>query len=130
MGIERSSGGFVRTGWVVSGLVIAFLVFDGVTKVMQVQPVIDACARLGIGATTAAAIGALLLAITTLYALPQSRAVGVVLLTGYLGGAVATHVRAGSNLFETLFPVGFGALAWLGIALRDPELVRTILLRR
>lgn len=129
MGFDTSSSGLFWTGWVVSGLVIAFLVFDGATKVVQVQPVIEACARLGIGPDTAVAIGGLLLAITALYAFPQTRVLGAVLLTGYLGGAVASHVRAGSSLFETVFPVGFGTLAWLGLALRDPELVRTILLR-
>lgn len=129
MGIDRSVGASLRAGWVVSGLVMAFLVFDGATKVLRVQPVLDACARLGIGPDTAVAIGALLLAITALYALPQSRILGAVLLTGYLGGAVATHVRAGSTAFETVFPVGVGALAWLGLVLRDPALVRTMLFR-
>lgn len=127
MGIDTSAGGRFWAGRIVSGLVIAFLVFDGATKVLQVQPVLDACAALGIGPSTALAIGTVLLAITALYALPQSCVLGAVLLTGYLGGAVATHVRAGSGLFETVFPVGFGALAWLGLALRDPARVRTLL---
>ncbi len=119
----------VRTGWGVTGLVIAFLVFDGGTKVLQVAPVLEASARVGLGAGQVPVIGTILLACTVLYAVPRTRILGAILLTGYLGGAVATHLRAGSPLFETVFPVGFGALAWLGLVLRDPRLVSTIVAR-
>jgi hypothetical protein len=54
----------------------------------------------------------------------------LILLTGYLGGAVAMHIRAGSSLFETVFPIGFGGLAWLGLVLRDPRLLSAMVLRR
>ena len=130
MAIAIESNGLSRAGWVVTGLVTLFLVFDGGTKVLQVAPVLEASARVGLGAHQILVIGMLLLACTTLYAVPRTRVVGAILLTGYLGGAVATHLRAGSPLFETVFPIGFGALAWLGLVLRDPPLLATILRRR
>ena len=116
-----------RAGWFVSGLVVLFLVFDGGTKVLRVAPVLEACERFGIGPGKVAAIGALLLACTALYALPRTTVVGAILLTAFLGGAVATHVVGGSGWFETVFAIGFGGLVWLGLVLRDPDLLRTIL---
>lgn len=116
-------------GWSVSGLVVLFLVFDGGTKVLEVAPVLDACERLGLRAGTVAPLGALLLACTALYAVPQTAVVGALLLTAFLGGAVAIHVRGDSGWFEIAFAVGFGVLAWLGLVLRDPGLLRAILRR-
>lgn len=124
--MAETSSGYFWTGGIVHGLVIAFLLFDGGAKVLRVQPVLDACARLGFGPEKVVAIGTILLACTALYAVPQTRVLGAILLTGYLGGAVATHLRYGSTLFETAFPIAFGAVAWLGLALRDPGLVRTL----
>lgn len=129
MATDISRSGRARAGRVITGLVVAFLVFDGGTKVLRVTPVLEACARLGLGPERVVAIGALLLACTALYAIPRTAVLGAILVTGYLGGAVATHVRAGSSLFETVFPVGVGGLAWLGLALRDPRLVWTMLAR-
>lgn len=117
------------SGWAVTGLVILFLVFDGGTKVLQVAPVMEACERIGLPAHTVRAIGAVLLACTVLYALPQTAAIGVILLTAYLGGGVAIHVRGGSGAFEIAFPIGFAGLAWLGLVLREPHLWRALLLR-
>ena len=125
--MAEPSSGFFWTGGILRGLVIAFLLFDGGTKVLRVQPVLDACARLGFGPEKVAVIGTILLLCTALYAVPQTRVLGAILLTGYLGGAVATHLRQDSSLFETVFPIAFGALAWLGLALRDPGLGRTLL---
>ena len=118
-----------RAGWVVSGLVVLFLVFDGGTKVAKVVPVLEACERVGLRAGTVAGIGALRLACTALYALPQTAVVGALLLTAFLGGAVAIHVRAGSGWFEIAFAIAVGGLTWLGLVLRDPGLLRTIVLR-
>lgn len=119
-----------RAGWLVSGLVVLFLVFDGGTKVLRIAPVLAACERFGLGADRVAGIGALLLACTVLYAVPATTVLGAILLTAFLGGAVATHVRAGSGWFEIAFAIGFGGLAWLGLVLREPRLLRAILLGR
>jgi hypothetical protein len=129
MATEASSSGLVWAGWVVTGLVIAFLVFDGGTKVLRVTPVMEACARFGLGPATVVGIGTLLLACTALYAAPRTAVLGAILLTGYLGGAVAIHVRQGSSLFESLFPIGLGGLAWLGLVLRHPDLLWSVVLR-
>ena len=128
MATEASTNGLFWTGWVVTGLVIAFLIFDGATKILKVSPVMEACARFGLGPTTVVGIGTVLLACTALYALPRTAVLGAILVTGYLGGAVAIHVRQGSSLFETVFPIGVGSLAWLGLVLREPRLLWTILL--
>lgn len=130
MTTDSSSHALYCAGWVVSGLVILFLIFDGATKVLRVTPVLEACAKLGLGADTVVAIGALLLVCTAVYAIPTTAVLGAILLTAYLGGAVATHVRGGSGLFETAFAIGFGGLAWLGLVLREPRLLWTILLRQ
>ena len=107
MAADTSSSGMFWGGWVVSGLVILFLIFDGVTKMLRVTPVMEACARLGLSADFAVGIGAVLLACTVVYAIPQTTFLGAILLTAYLGGAVAIHVRGGSGLFETAFAIGF-----------------------
>ena len=130
MPTETSSSAMFWAGWVVSGVVILFLVFDGGTKVLKVAPVVEACDRLGLTSNTVLGIGALLLACTALYAIPRTAVVGAILLTAFLGGAVATHVRAGSGLFEIAFSIGFCGLAWLGLVLREPRLLWTILLRQ
>lgn len=130
MATDTSSNALYWAGWVVSGLVILFLLFDGATKLLRVTPVLEACAKLGLGADTVVGIGAVLLVCTVVYAIPTTAVLGAILLTAYLGGAVATHVRGGSGLFETTFAIGFGVLAWLGLVLREPRLLWTILLRQ
>jgi hypothetical protein len=117
-------------GAIVSGLVVLFLVFDGVTKVIKVAPVIEACEKLGIPSSVVPGIGILLLVCTTVYAVPQTAVLGAILLTGYLGGATAIHVRAQSDSFPVTFSVAFGLLVWLGLVLREPRLVKMILQRQ
>jgi hypothetical protein len=129
MPAETSSVGMLWTGWIVSGLVILFLVFDGGTKVLRVGPVMEASGRLGLTPSAVVGIGTVLLACTLLYAVPRTAVVGAILLTAFLGGAVATHVRAGSGLVEMTFPIAFGGLVWLGLVLREPRLLWTVLLR-
>jgi len=107
------------SGLVVTAIPTVFLTFDGVAKLFKPQPVIEALERLGYPVDTAAPIGALLLACVAVYVVRRSAPLGAVLLTGYLGGAVSTHVRAGSTLFETIFPILVGALVWAGAYLRD-----------
>ena len=130
MATETSSSGMFWAGWIISGLVILFLVFDGGTKVLRVAPVLEACERLGLTVDMVVGIGAVLLVCTALYAIPPTAVLGAILLTAFLGGAVATHVRGGSGWFEIAFAIGFGGLAWLGLVLREPRLLWIILLRQ
>ena len=114
-------------GWIVTALVILFLVFDGTTKILRVAPVLEACARVGITPEQAVRIGAILLVCTGVYAIPPTVVVGAILLTAYLGGAVAIHLRGGSGWFEIAFAIGFCGLVWLGLVLRDPRVLRAVL---
>ena len=121
-----SSAKQLWTGRILSTLAVLFLIFDTVIKLMQIQPVKESFARLGYPASIAVGIGALELACLALYLIPRTSVLGAVLLTGYLGGAVATHVRVGDPLLShTFFPVYIGALIWGGLALRNPR-VRTL----
>ncbi len=104
-------------GRVVSALVVAFLAFDGITKAMTVEPVVEATTRLGYPEGSVFGIGATLLVCTAFYAVPRTALLGAILLTGYLGGAVATQVRVEDPWF--LFPAFIGVLAWGGLFLRD-----------
>ena len=117
-------------GRIISGLAIAFLIFDSVTKFIKPAPVIDAFAHLGWPLNTAPILGIILLTCVTLYVIPRTSIVGAILLTGYLGGAVATHLRVGDPLFShILFPTYMGTLLWLGLYLRDNRLRSFIPLR-
>ena len=104
-------------GRVVSALVVAFLAFDGITKAMTVEPVVEATTRLGYPEGSVFGIGVTLLVCTVAYAVPRTAILGAILLTGYLGGAVATQVRVEDPWF--LFPAFIGVLAWGGLFLRD-----------
>ena len=114
------------TGWVLSILAILFLLFDAAGKFMMPAAVVQACARLGFPVALSPTLGVLLSLSTLLYAIPRTAVLGSVLLTGYLGGAVAIQMRAGSPLFETVFPVIFGIVVWAGIYLREPRLRRML----
>ena len=124
------SNGMLWTGGIITGLVVLFLAFDGVTKIIKVAPVVEASERLGVPLDSIRAIGIVLLACTAIYAIPQTAVIGAILLTGYLGGAAAIHVRAGSGAFPIAFSIVFGVLAWAGLVLREPRLFWTILLRQ
>ena len=112
-----------------TALVVLFLVFDGVTKVIKVKQVMEACEKMNLSPAMAVGLGILLLTCTALYVTPKTAILGAILLTGYLGGAAAAHVIARSGAFPTTFAIGFGMLVWAGLALREPRLVRWILLR-
>lgn len=110
-------------GRVLTALPVLFLAFDGVTKLLAVQPVTEAMAQLGFPPAQAFGIGSLLLACLALYLVPRTSFLGAVLLTAYLGGAVAAHVRVGNPLAtHTLFPVYVALMLWGGLYLRDPRL--------
>jgi len=107
-------------GALLSALPALFLVFDGAMKLVKIQPVVEAMDKMGFPDAAARPIGLILIACVVLYAVPRTAVIGAVLLTGYLGGAIATHVRIADPLFShTLFPVYFGILLWGGLYLRD-----------
>jgi hypothetical protein len=117
-------------GRILCGLLVAFLLFDGITKIVRERHVMDAFARLGYPPGLAPMIGTILMACVALYSIPRTAILGAILLTGYLGGATEVNLRAGNPLFETLFPVMFGVLVWLGLFLRDYRLRSLVPLRR
>jgi hypothetical protein len=121
-----------KTGWILSGLAILFLTMDAVMKLLALPVVIEAGTALGFpGESMARLLGVILIVCTALYAVPRTSVLGAILLTGYLGGAVATHVRAGNPLFShVLFGVYVGVLVWAGIYLRDAKLRRQIPTRK
>jgi len=124
---ESSSKKMIWTGRILAVLSSLFLLLDGVMKILKPVQVLEATARLGYPVTTLTGIGVTLIACTLLYVLPRTSVVGAILLTGYLGGAVASNVRAGSAWFETMFPMLIAALVWGGIWLRNRRL-RNLLL--
>ena len=116
----------VVAGRALSTIGVLFLGLDGAMKVAQVRAVMEGMPQLGWPAHLALPLGVLLLACTALYAIPRTAILGAVLLTGYLGGAIATHARVGSPLFShVLFPVYVAAILWGGLWLRDAR-VRAI----
>lgn len=124
-------GGTLWTGRILSALVTLFLLFDGAIKVMALPVVEDTMAALGYPPGLGFGLGVLTLAIAALYAIPRTAVLGAVLLTGLLGGAMATHLRVGSPLFShLLFGLYLGLLAWGGLWLRDPALRALFPLRR
>lgn len=111
------------TGWVLSGLASLFLAADAIAKIVLIQPVIDASDEIGLPVHLNGAIGVTLAVCVLFYVIPRTAVLGAVLLTGYLGGAVAMHVRLGGPPFSIVFPVLIGALVWGGLALRDRRLL-------
>ena len=110
-------------GWVLSGLAIAFLVLDGGMKLVPLEVVTTTMVELGYPPELSRGLGVLILACTVLYAIPRTSVLGAVLLTGLLGGAVATHLRIGSPvLSHLLFGVYLGLFVWGGLYLRDARL--------
>jgi DoxX-like family len=117
----------IWTGRVMSGLVILFLVPDAIIKFMKPTADVEAFNHVGWPLTLANALGVLLLGGVAVYAVPQTAVLGAILLTGYLGGAVATHMRIGDPLFShVLFPTYLGVLLWGGLYLRDERLAALI----
>jgi hypothetical protein len=129
-GADKESNKAVWAGRGISSLVVLFMIFDGVTKLMKIGPVQQAAAELGFSVPQIAAIGILLLACTLIYVIPQTSVLGAILLTGYLGGATAIQFRVHNPLFETLFPVIFGVLVWAGLYLCNSRLRAAVLLWR
>ena len=120
------SSGRVWTGRVVSFLPALFLLVDAIMKFIKPAVVVDTTVQLGYQDNVILPLGVVLLVSTILYLIPQTSVLGAILLTGYLGGAVATHVRVGGGVGPIIFPVVMGVLIWAGLYLRDNR-VRVLL---
>ena len=120
------SKGKLWGGRIMSWLPALFLLVDGVMKLFKPAVVVEATVKLGYPENTILPIGIVLTVCTILYLIPRTAVLGAILLTGYLGGAVATHVRVGEGLFPISFPIIFGVLLWGGLYLRDNRL-RTLI---
>ncbi len=111
------------TGRVLSTLAVLFLAMDGVMKLIKPDMVVRGTVELGYPESTITGIGLALLVSTVLHVIPRTALLGAILLTGYLGGAVATHVRVGHPwMSHTLFPIYVALLIWGGLCLRHPRL--------
>jgi hypothetical protein len=119
----------IWAGRILSGLVALFLLIDAIMKLLQVPIVTETSAKLGYPPGTIFNIGIVLLVCTLIYLVPQTMILGAILLTAYLGGATATHVRVGTEVFPIFFPGILGALLWAGVYLRDGRLRALIPLR-
>ena len=116
------------TGWVLSILAILLLLADGFAKLIKPEPVIQATLQLGYPESTITTIGVLAIICAIIYAIPRSAFLGAILLTGFLGGAIATHFRINNPLFShTLFPVYILLFIWLGLYLRSASLRKLLL---
>ena len=116
-------------GRIISALPTLFLLFDGIAKLFKPAQVVEGTLKYGYAESVIIPLGIVLTLCTVLYAIPRTAVLGAILLTGYLGGAVNTHVRAGEGWFPILFPVIFGVLLWGGLYLRDERLRSLLPLR-
>lgn len=121
----------IWAGRILSGLVVLFLLFDASVKLAQTTMAVEASASLGLAAHLMLPIGLIELVCLAVYVVPATSVLGAVLLTGYLGGAVVTHLRVGSPLLGyTLFPLYVAALMWGGLYLREDRLRALLPFRR
>ena len=120
-----------RAGAAMAGIAILFLLVDSVGKLIPISSSVASTVQLGYAESTVRVIGIILLVCLILYVVPRTAVLGAVLLTGYLGGAVASQLRLGSPLLSTtLFPIYIGALVWGGLMLREDRLRALLPLRR
>jgi DoxX-like family len=117
-------------GRIMSVLPALFLFLYGIMKLVKPVVVVEATVQLGYPESVILGLGIVLLTCTVFYLIPRTAVLGAILLTGYLGGAVATHVRVGNPLFSIIFPVIIGAMLWGGLYLRDEQLRSLIPWRR
>jgi DoxX-like family len=115
--IPATSKGSFRAGWVLTGLIGAFLLVDGGGRLAGFAPYVDGMTQFGYATSLAPWIGLALLVCTIAMLVPRTAVLGCILVTGYLGGAVATQVRVEDPWF--LFPAVLGVVMWLGLYLRD-----------
>jgi hypothetical protein len=120
------SQGTLWGGRIMSWVIALFLLVDGVAKLFKPAAVVQATTDLGYPVNVIVPLGIVLTVCTVLYLIPRTAVLGAILLTGYLGGAVATHVRVGAGLFSIAFAIVFGILLWGGLYLRDLRLRKLI----
>ena len=122
--VPASSSNKVRlwAGRVTSALPALFLLIDGIMKLVKPVIVVETTVKLGYPESVISGLGIVLLTCTILYLIPRTAVLGAILLTGYLGGAIATHVRVGEEVFPVIFPVIIAALLWGGLYLRNERL--------
>jgi hypothetical protein len=119
------------TGYVLTTIAVLFLTFDNVVKLLRLSPAVEGTVQLGYPASSLLTIGIIELACLLLYLIPRTSVLGAILFTGYLGGAIATHVRLQNPLFtHILFPIYVAALLWGGLYLREPRLGELLPFRR
>lgn len=129
--IHHGSRWQLWAGRILSTVAVLFLAFDSVGKLLEVQPVLEGSAQLGYPRDVVFSLGAILLTSVVAYVLPRTSVIGALLLTGYLGGAIASHVRVENPLLtHVLFPIYVAAFLWVGLLLRDPRLRVFLPLRR
>ena len=124
--INPPSKGKLWAGRIMGGLPALFLLIDAIMKFVKPAPVVETTVKLGYPESVIIGLGAVLLVSTILYLIPKTAMLGAILLTGYLGGAVATHVRVQAGWFPIVFPVIFGIFLWGGLWLRDERLQKLI----
>jgi hypothetical protein len=120
--LASTSKGMLWTGRVISTLVVLFMLFDCITKIIKIPQVIAASAKVGITEGELFWIGVTLLVSVILYVIPHTSVFGAILLAAYLGGAVCADVLTHQPVFNSCFAIIFGVLAWLGLWLREPRL--------
>src|SRR5438128_667571 len=125
-----SNKAIIWTGRVLSALAVLFLTFDATIKLFNIQPVVDASKLLGLPVELAPVLGMISLACLVIYLLPRTAPLGAVLMTGYLGGAIAIQARVEAAPFSLIFPIILGALLWGGLYLRDKRVRGLIAPRR
>jgi len=116
----------IWSGRILSGLVTAFMLMDAGMKLVKPPFVVQASAQTGYPESTIVGIGVALLVCTLFYVIPRTSVLGAILLTGYLGGAVASNVRAETPLFNTMFAAVFAVLVWGGLWLRDQRVRKLV----
>lgn len=117
-------------GRIMGALAILFLIFDGVVKVMQMPQAVEPTMKFGYAASMLLTLGVIELACLVLYIIPRTAVFGAILMTGYLGGAIATQMRMGAEPFSIVFPIIIGALIWGALFLRDSQLRTLVPVRR
>jgi hypothetical protein len=127
----NESKGKLWTARIFSGIAVLFLLFDSTIHILKPAPVVEGFAKLGFPISTSVTLGVIELACVVLYVIPRTSVFGAILLTGYLGGAIATQVRVGAPMFSTtLFPIYVALLIWGALYLRDDRVRALIPVRR